>query len=60
MIQVWVDKHPDLKHYYFGNLTENRVTLTTGRDIDLVEVDAVRNPYFLENIETTRTLIYGT
>jgi transglutaminase-like putative cysteine protease len=30
------DKHPELKQYYFGNLTENRVTLTTGRDIQLV------------------------
>ena len=30
------DKHPDMKEYYFGNLTENRVTFTTGRDIDLV------------------------
>ncbi len=30
------DKHPDMKHYYFGNLTENRVTFTTGRDLQLV------------------------
>ncbi|MBI2477652.1 MAG: transglutaminase domain-containing protein [Planctomycetia bacterium] len=30
------DKHPELKEYYFGNLTENRVTFTSGRDIDLV------------------------
>ena len=30
------DKHPEMKEYYFGNLTENRVTFTTGRDIDLV------------------------
>ena len=30
------DKHPDMKDYYFGNLTENRVTFTVGRDIDLV------------------------
>lgn len=30
------DKHPELKQYYFGNLTENRVTFTTGRDINLV------------------------
>jgi hypothetical protein len=25
-----------MKAYYFGNLTENRVTFTTGRDIQLV------------------------
>lgn len=30
------DKHPGLKEFYFGNLTENRVEFTTGRDIDLV------------------------
>jgi len=30
------DKHPELKQYYFGNLTEDRLTLTTGRDIHLV------------------------
>jgi len=30
------DKHPDMKEYYFGNLTEDRVTFTTGRDIELV------------------------
>jgi len=29
------DKHPDLKSYYFGNLTENRVQFTIGRDITL-------------------------
>ena len=29
------DKHPELKEYYFGNLTENRVTFSTGRDIEL-------------------------
>jgi len=30
------DRHPDMKEYYFGNLTEDRVTFTTGRDIELV------------------------
>ena len=30
------DKHPELKEYYFGNLTEDRVTFTIGRDIELV------------------------
>ena len=34
------DKHPELKDYYFGNLTENRVTFTTGRDIELVPPQA--------------------
>ena len=30
------DKHPAMKEYYFGHLTEDRVIFTTGRDIDLV------------------------
>jgi hypothetical protein len=30
------DKHPEMKEYFFGNMTENRVTFTTGRDIELV------------------------
>lgn len=30
------DKHPELAKYYFGSLNEDRVALTSGRDIDLV------------------------
>ena len=30
------DKHPEMSKYFFGNLTENRVHFTTGRDISLV------------------------
>jgi uncharacterized protein (TIGR03000 family) len=30
------NKNPKMKDYYFGNLTENRVSFTTGRDITLV------------------------
>lgn len=30
------DKHPELKDYYFGSLTENRVTFSQGRDLNLV------------------------
>lgn len=29
------DKHPELKEYYFGSLTPDRVSFTVGRDIDL-------------------------
>lgn len=29
------DKHPNLKEYYFGSLTENRVTFSRGRDLVL-------------------------
>lgn len=34
------DKHPELKEYYFGNLTENRVTFSRGRDLTLVPPQA--------------------
>ncbi|NQV27943.1 MAG: transglutaminase domain-containing protein [Rhodopirellula sp.] len=30
------DKHPEMKDYYFGNLTENRVAFSVGRDVNLV------------------------
>lgn len=30
------DKHPEMKDYYFGNLTENRVVFSRGRDLELV------------------------
>ncbi|MCH8829800.1 MAG: transglutaminase domain-containing protein [Planctomycetes bacterium] len=30
------DKHPEKKDYYFGNLSDNRLTFTTGRDLVLV------------------------
>jgi len=30
------NKNPTMKDYYFGNLTEDRLTFSTGRDLDLV------------------------
>ncbi len=30
------DKHPELKPYYFGNLTADRLTMSVGRDLVLV------------------------
>jgi transglutaminase-like putative cysteine protease len=30
------NRNPELRDYYFGNLSEDRVQFTTGRDIDLV------------------------
>ena len=59
------NKNPKLKDYYFGNLTPDRITFTTGRDIDLaprqdgpplnffvypyVEVD--RKPYPVDKVK---------
>jgi transglutaminase-like putative cysteine protease len=36
------DKFPAMKDYYFGHLTENRVTFTVGRDINLVPRQAAQ------------------
>jgi transglutaminase-like putative cysteine protease len=30
------NKHPDKRAYYFGNLTEDRIAFSTGRDLTLV------------------------
>jgi transglutaminase-like putative cysteine protease len=29
------DKHPEMKDYYFGNLTANRIMFSVGRDLEL-------------------------
>jgi transglutaminase-like putative cysteine protease len=34
------NKHPDKREYYFGNLTEDRVAFSTGRDLTLVPPQA--------------------
>jgi hypothetical protein len=36
------NKDPARREYYFGNLTEDRVTFSTGRDIELVPSQAGR------------------
>ena len=42
------DKHPDMKEFYFGHLTADRITFSTGRDIELVPASAVgRVNYFV-------------
>jgi uncharacterized protein (TIGR03000 family) len=42
------NKEPKLKDYYFGKLTEDRVTFSTGRDFDLVpKQDGERRNFFI-------------
>ena len=42
------DKNPDLRDYYFGKLSADRVTFSTGRDIELVpETDHTPLNYFV-------------
>ena len=43
---------------YFGLLAALRDTF--GRKVDLVEIKAVRNPYFREDIEATKVVVYGS
>jgi transglutaminase-like putative cysteine protease len=40
------DKHPEMREYYFGNLTADRVTFTRGRDLVLKPATAVKNVNF--------------
>jgi uncharacterized protein len=42
---------------YFGFL-ENLEALL-GRPVDLVELPAIKNPYFLQAVEATRVLLYA-
>jgi len=40
------DKHPEMKDYYFGNLTQNRVTFSQGRDLNLIPRQAGKSLNF--------------
>jgi transglutaminase-like putative cysteine protease len=45
------NKNPEMREYYFGNLTEDRIALSTGRDLELVPkqdgppINFLVNPY---------------
>jgi predicted nucleotidyltransferase len=47
----------DHAHCYFGLLFA--LTDLLGRDVDLVEAGAIRNPYFLRAIAKDRVLLYA-
>jgi predicted nucleotidyltransferase len=42
---------------YFGLL--EALEALSGRDVDLVIASAIRNPYFLQSVERTKTLLYA-
>lgn len=46
---------------YFSNYFDLKYALEKllNREIDLLEEQAIRNPYLKENIDTTKILIYG-
>lgn len=57
LVEFDTDKIPD----YFTNFFDLKYALedTMGRDVDLVEEKAIRNPIFKRNIERTKIKIYG-
>ena len=46
---------------YFSNFFDLKYALESlfEREVDLLEEQAIRNPYLKENIDTTKMLIYG-
>jgi predicted nucleotidyltransferase len=50
-----------LPHEFFTNYFDLKYALedTMGRDVDLVEEKAIRNPIFRRNIDRTKMKIYG-
>lgn len=42
---------------YFGLLSE--LQLLFSRNIDLIELQAINNPYFLQSVEETRSALYA-
>ncbi len=46
---------------YFDNYFDFKYALEElfGRDVDLLEEQAIRNPYLKKNVDATKTLIYG-
>ena len=57
LVEFDTNKIPD----YFTNFFDLKYALedTMGRDVDLVEEKAIRNPIFKRNIERTKMKIYG-
>lgn len=41
------DKHPEMKSYYFGNLTADRVTFSVGRDLELEPATTAKSVNYL-------------
>lgn len=61
-VDILVDFNSDIDHNnYADNYFDFYYALKSlfGRDVDLVDETAVRNPYFKEELEETKYLIYG-
>ena len=46
---------------YFDNFFDFKYSLEEllGRDVDLLEEQAIKNPYLKRNVDATKALIYG-
>lgn len=54
-------KTTDIKQYadnYFNFKISLQKTLS--REIDLIEIQSIKNPYFKQSLDSTKLLIYGT
>ena len=61
-VDILVNFNSEIDHdVYADNYIDfyNALKALFGRDVDLVDEEAVRNPYFKEELEETKYLIYG-
>ena len=60
-IDLVVDFKKDEIDDYFDNYFDFKYSLQDlfGREVDLVEEQTIRNPYFRKNMNSTKQLIYG-
>lgn len=61
-VDILVDFNSEIDHNnYADNYFDfyHALKALFGRDVDLVDETAVRNPYFKEELEETKHLIYG-
>jgi hypothetical protein len=57
LIEFERNEIPDFASNYFELLFALEDLL--GREVDLIEYSAIRNPYFKEEVDETKELIYG-
>lgn len=61
-VDILVDFNPEIDHdNYADNYFDfyHALKALFGRDVDLVDETSVKNPYFKEELEETKHLIYG-
>ena len=60
-IDLVVDFKKDEVEDYFDNYFDFKYSLQDlfGREVDLVEEQSIKNPYFRKSVDSTKQLIYG-